>query len=544
MKLFSILFAICIIGVVHGKENATGTLIKDLEFAKVDGVSLKLDLYLPPKSETPPPLVVWIHGGGWRGGDKSQCELAWLTEHGFAVASISYRLTDKAIFPAQIHDCKGAVRWLRANAEKYGFRTDKIVVAGSSAGGHLAALFGTTNGVTALEGEVGGNVEHSSRINGIIDFYGASDFIQRIKSQPHKTIKEGSIVNLLLGGPADQNIELAKLASSAFHVTADDPELLIFHGRDDDKVLLPQSERLRDVYRKNELPVTLHILEGCGHGGKAFYTGDLQRKRILDFLKRTTYPLPHNPPAKWEGAPLHSIYNGKDLNGWHHQSEPGIHGTGGHWGVTPKGELYGEQDPPGSGNGGLLLSDQTYGEFELKLELRPDWGPCSGIFLRANERGEGWQVYVDYHDNGNIGHLRLETKVHSTPFRPFSISRIESKKPKLKTTLDSRSGEWPEGVYEETCSPEDFLKVWNPSGWNEMKIRCTGKTKFPVIEVWIRDLKICKLDTAKTTHPKFDREKATTVLREDGSIGFQVHRGNGWPKGTRVFWRNIDIREL
>lgn len=89
---------------------------KDLEFATVDGHSLKLDLYMPAASD--PPLVVWIHGGGWRAGRKENCEVTWLTEHGYSVASISYRLTDKAIFPAQIHDCKAAVRWLRANAKK------------------------------------------------------------------------------------------------------------------------------------------------------------------------------------------------------------------------------------------------------------------------------------------------------------------------------------------------------------------------------------------------------------------------------------------
>ena len=239
-----------------------------------------------------------------------------------------------------------------------------------------------------------------------------------------------------------------------------------------------------------------------------------------------------------------SLFNGKDLTGWHLQSEKGLHGSGGKWGVTQEGVLFGEQDPPGSGNGGLLLSDESFGEFEMEIELKPDWGPCSGIFLRTNERGEGWQVYVDYHDNGNIGHLRLESKIHSTPFRPFSISRIESDKPELKTSRDNRSNDWPKGVYEESCSAEDFLKVWNPTGWNKMKIRCTGQSKFPVIEVWIQDLKIAKLNTAKTTHPKFNREKAATVLQKSGAIGLQVHKGKGWPNGARVFWRNIKIRKL
>ena len=110
---------------------------KDLEFANVNGKSLKLDLYL--SGATDAPLVVFIHGGGWRAGSKDNCPISWLTDHGYAVASISYRLTDQAVFPAQLHDCKAAVRWLRAHAAEYGFSTERIAVAGSSAGGHLAA---------------------------------------------------------------------------------------------------------------------------------------------------------------------------------------------------------------------------------------------------------------------------------------------------------------------------------------------------------------------------------------------------------------------
>ena len=256
---------------------------KDIEFASVAGHSLKLDLYLPRKDNAP--LVVFIHGGGWRAGSKERCSVTWLTDHDYAVASISYRLTDKAVFPAQIHDCKAAVRWLRAHARQYGYSTDRIAVAGSSAGGHLAALLGTTGGVEVLEGTVGGNLDHSSRVDAIVDYYGATDFIQRTKTQPHKTVKEGSIVRLLLGGPADEKVDLARLASSAFQVTSDDPPLLIFHGRKDDKVLIGQSERIVDVYQKVKLPVTLHVLEGSGHGGDEFYQGE-NRDRLVEFLDR------------------------------------------------------------------------------------------------------------------------------------------------------------------------------------------------------------------------------------------------------------------
>jgi acetyl esterase/lipase len=256
---------------------------KDLEFATADGHSLKLDLYMPAASD--PPLVVWIHGGGWRGGSKERCQVRWLTEHGYAVASISYRLTNKAIFPAQIHDCKAAVRWLRANADRFGYQSERVAVAGSSAGGHLAALMGTSGGVKELEGSIGGNLEHSSRVAAVVDFYGPTDFLLRATTQPQRTIPEDSPVFRLLGGRADEKRELAKLASPAIHITADDPPLLVFHGDQDKTVLLDQSQRISKAYKKAKLPVAVHVLKGAGHGGEAFFSGP-QRELMVEFLDR------------------------------------------------------------------------------------------------------------------------------------------------------------------------------------------------------------------------------------------------------------------
>ncbi len=277
LPLLSLLVLPCLLA-------AAPKVVKNLEFANIDGHSLKLDLYLPEEGGKAP-LVVWIHGGGWRGGSKESCPVSSLAGDGFAVASISYRLTDKAIFPAQIHDCKAAVRWLRAHACQYGYSVEKVAVAGSSAGGHLAALLGTTGGVAELEGDVGGNTGQSSRVDCIVDYYGATDFIQRIRTQPHKTVKAGSIVNLLLGGPADQKLDLARQASASFHVTKDDPPLLIFHGKKDDKVLIGQSERIVEEYTKAGLPVILRVLENSGHGGGEFYAGEY-RAKLVEFLKK------------------------------------------------------------------------------------------------------------------------------------------------------------------------------------------------------------------------------------------------------------------
>ena len=262
--------------------------IKDIEFAKIKDHSLKLDLYIPEKN-TKSSLVVWIHGGGWQKGSKKDCKLDWLTGHGYSVASISYRLSQVAKFPAQLHDCKGAIRWLRANSTKYGYETNHIVVAGSSAGGHLAALIGTTSGNELLEGDIGGNLSQPSSVSAIIDYYGATDFILRSKTQPSRANEVGSVVYNLLGGGADKKVELAKLASAAHHVTKDDPPLLIFHGDKDNTVLIDQSEAIIKAYKSKGLSVRMNVLPGKKHGGAVFYHGE-NRKRVLEFLETVLNP--------------------------------------------------------------------------------------------------------------------------------------------------------------------------------------------------------------------------------------------------------------
>jgi len=256
--------------------------VRDVVFATVDSHELKLDLYLP-KDVANPPLVVFVHGGGWRNNSYKKCLTPWLTEFGFAVASVSYRLTDKATFPAQIHDCKAAVRWLRAHADRYGYDSSRVGVAGTSAGGHLSLLLGVTGGDDRLEGEVGGNLDQSSRVQAVGDYYGPSDFVLRSKNQPTKTEKPDSPVRLLLGGPASENLEQARLASPAFHVTEDDPPLLIIHGEKDGTVKLNQSERMVEEYERAGLDVTLQIVPGAGHGGREHFTPQY-RKLVAQFF--------------------------------------------------------------------------------------------------------------------------------------------------------------------------------------------------------------------------------------------------------------------
>ncbi|QDS99754.1 alpha/beta hydrolase [Adhaeretor mobilis] len=259
--------------------------ILDMEFAEVDGVKLLLNLHLP-EGVKKPPLVMYIHGGAWKVGDRKNCGLAWVAKHGYAVASVEYRMSQEAIFPAQIHDCKGALRWLRANENEYGFSFDskRVVVAGSSAGGHLAALMGTSGGVPELEGTTAGNEGQSSTVQGIIDYFGPTDFLLRSKTHPAKTDSPSGSVYQLLGGPVKEKQSLARMASPVFYVGKGDPPLLILHGEEDQVVQISQSERLQEVYQQNKLPVQLYVEAGKKHGWKPM--SDQEQKLILQFLEK------------------------------------------------------------------------------------------------------------------------------------------------------------------------------------------------------------------------------------------------------------------
>jgi acetyl esterase/lipase len=231
---------------------------RDVEYAKVDGQSLKLDLYIPAKSEAKPPLLVWIHGGGWTKGSKNGVNgsMLRLSGDGYAVASLDYRLTGLQSHPKQIHDCKGAIRWLRANAEKYGYDATRIGVGGGSAGGHLVLLLGTSGGVKELEGTVGGNPKQSSKVQAVLDLFGPSDMT--LFGKRNKRFGEGKAADML------------RSVSPVTYITKDDPPLLIFQGDKDPLVPQEQSEHMHKLYQKAGLDSSLHIIKGAAHGGPKF----------------------------------------------------------------------------------------------------------------------------------------------------------------------------------------------------------------------------------------------------------------------------------
>jgi len=244
------------------------TIHRDVTYATVGKKKLLLDLYVPKIEQGSPPLLVWIHGGGWRNGSKNSCKIISETNRGYAVASINYRLSQEAIFPAQIHDCKGAIRWLRANAKKYGYNSDRIGVGGASAGGHLVALLGTSAQVKELEGTVGGNLDQSSAVQAVCDFYGPTDMLAIAKSGRHGT--PFSAESKLLGGIATEKKALAQQASPATFVDKTDAPFLILHGDQDPLVPVEQSTSFEKLLTSAGVEVKLIIIKGAKHGGRQF----------------------------------------------------------------------------------------------------------------------------------------------------------------------------------------------------------------------------------------------------------------------------------
>lgn len=240
---------------------------RDLAYRKDGHERQKLDLYLPEKSDRPAPLIIWIHGGGWQGGSKENTlplRQGWV-ERGYAIASINYRLSGHAVFPAQIEDCKAAIRWLRAHAAQYQIDPTRFGVWGSSAGGHLAALVGTCGNAKTLD--VGEHLDQSSRVQAVCDYYGPTDllaFVSRPGYENHANSR--SPESLLLGGTVKEKPELARAANPITYISPDDPPFLIVHGDQDPIVPLHQSELLFAALKSAKLSAHFHTIHGAGHG--------------------------------------------------------------------------------------------------------------------------------------------------------------------------------------------------------------------------------------------------------------------------------------
>ena len=253
-------------------------VLRDLEYAQAKGVSLKLDLYRPSaKPSAPMPLVIWVHGGGWRNGSKANCPAAWLATKGYAVASLDFRLLPEHPWPAQIEDPIAALRWLRRESGKFGYDASRTAAMGGSSGGHVVALWGTLS------------LPAEDKVKAVVDLYGPTDLLTMPPNvlSEKRTRADLAKANgaLLLGGIVMDQPEKAKSVSALHQVSKDDVPFLILHGTADPGVPVDQSERLHAALKAAGVESTLKLLPGAGHGGKEFDSPE-SRALIQAFLDR------------------------------------------------------------------------------------------------------------------------------------------------------------------------------------------------------------------------------------------------------------------
>jgi acetyl esterase/lipase len=246
----------------------------DLEYASPDGVALRLDLYRP-ETTGPAPVVLYFHGGGWQVGDKAEGakeRLAGLARHGIAVASANYRFAEQATYPAQLHDAKAAVRWLRAHGAEHGLDTDRIGAWGASAGAYLASMLGLTAGQEGLDGEVGNDLDQESSVQAVVHWFGQSDLVVNSR----RSWLEREILNPPFEGPllglsnVSDDRERAWEASPLRWVHPDAPPFLIAHGDRDRITPAGESRALHEALVRSGAESTYLLVGGAGHEGPEF----------------------------------------------------------------------------------------------------------------------------------------------------------------------------------------------------------------------------------------------------------------------------------
>jgi acetyl esterase/lipase len=239
----------------------------DVEYGRAGDRSLKLDLLRPKdQGEKVLPVVVFVHGGGWRNGGKEngRFKMSDLAATGnYVGVTVGYRLTGEAGWPAQIHDCKAAIRWIRANADKYHLDSNHIGAWGHSAGAHLVSLLGTSGDVKELEGD-DGSPGYSSRVQCVVDSAGPCDFLSFVPQKPDTDDRKDALSALFPGSPSERK-EMMRVASPVTWVSADDPPFLVVHGTVD-KLPIAQAEGMVAALKKVNVPVTFIRMEGGGHG--------------------------------------------------------------------------------------------------------------------------------------------------------------------------------------------------------------------------------------------------------------------------------------
>lgn len=274
--------------------------------AAVNGVELKLDqaytpggnpkqmvdVYLPIKrsSDKPLPVVALIHGGGWVNGDRIgyAAQAVQLARTGdYAAITVGYRLTKEARWPAQVHDCKAAIRWIRAHAKELNLDADKIAVWGSSAGGHLSSLLGTSGDVKELEGDLGTDTAYSSRVQCVVNLCGPEDFSQALMfGKDGQPIWKDDAVSGLLGGNALEKPHVASAASPVTYVSSDDPPFITFHGTQDQRVAYRHAQTIHAALQKAHVSTLLVPINSGGHSSVNHPDVKLRARQFTDKVLR------------------------------------------------------------------------------------------------------------------------------------------------------------------------------------------------------------------------------------------------------------------
>ena len=256
---------------------------RDVAYGAAGNRPLLLDIVRPKQeAKDPMPVVVFIHGGGWSGGNKQAGLplLVPLAEKGYFCVSVGYRLTGESPWPAQLHDCKAAIRWLRANAQKYHLNPDKIGVWGASAGGHLALMVGLTSDQADLEGQ-SGSPGHSSRVACVVNWFGPTELLAAWKD-PTLPPMVKNVLDQLVGGSAEQKQEVLQAASPLSYVSKDDPPVLTMHGTKDPIVPFSQATMFNEAMKKAGAVSYLVPVENAGHG----FGGPEIFQRVHAFLEK------------------------------------------------------------------------------------------------------------------------------------------------------------------------------------------------------------------------------------------------------------------
>lgn len=299
------------------KQNVLNTADKnqvelrlDQPYAGNDNPKQKVDLYLPKKRNTdkPLPAVALIHGGGWVNGDRlgyAAAAIQFARTGDYVAVTVGYRLTKEAHWPAQIYDCKAAIRWIRAHAKEFNLDPDKIAVMGSSAGGHLSSLIGTSGDVKELEGGLGPNTSFSSRVQCVVNLCGPEDFTQALMfDKESKPVVKDDAVSGLLGGTYEEKHMEALAASPVTYVTDDDPPFITFHGTTDKRVAFLHAEAIHAALKQAGVPSLLIPITDGGHGSVS-HPEVIARARLFvgktlrgDEVTIDTTPIPALPEKK------------------------------------------------------------------------------------------------------------------------------------------------------------------------------------------------------------------------------------------------------